>query len=281
MFKNLIFNSNKLVSMAEQLNDWAWLISRRNAFGLFVTDSDSQLDEDIAFLRQYIYARPCFLKNGTDIIPDAVFVCQRLEAAREARIKRKKHQKAHEKGVAGEQRLYHKIDYLPKESYHTIFDSQKHLYVHFENLSNELDCIVVSKQQRRVFILESKCWQGELRLQSDGRCKIVYPDHTIKNRPSPFSQVDEHRRLLEMILKKFDVAVTPIIVLTDFDSTFICEGNAEYPVRRLDDLLKTIESYDYGNPMSDDEYSKVLSQLSEHINFVPDNNELHRVSYKR
>lgn len=280
MFNSLNFNSNKLVPVADQLNDWAWFISRRYASGLFITGPDSQLDEDIEFLRQYIYARPCFLKIGTDIIPDAVFVCKRLEAAREARVKKRKYQKAFEKGLAGEQRLYHKIAYLPRESYHAIFDSQKHLYVHFENLINELDCIVVSKQQRRAFILESKCWQGELRLQSDGRCKVVYPNHTLKNRPSPFSQVDEHRRLLEMILDKFDIAITPIIVLTDYNSTFSCDGNAKYPVRRLDELLETIESYDCGNPMSDDEYSEVLSQLSEHINFVPENNELHRF-YKR
>lgn len=262
----------ELVSMATELNRIVDCMMIRYGFtgtNLEFIDTD-KLILDEKFLSTYIKCKSDFESLGICINRHSLDVLVNIQKELKIRKGKARYEAALKAGVEGEQLLSHKVKYLPSNDYSVFTNKGQHMYIKFNDLSNEVDCMVLSRNQRRLFVLESKYWHGTLHRYSNQCWKRTSSNNTEYEIPSPFSQLENYQRLLEQLLSDYDILVSPILVLTNpVGGQFIDDSiePCKYPIIHLYDLLDHIDSYLDRTPMDDDEYYGAISFLTEHIDY--------------
>ncbi len=261
---------NNLFCMAQELHRIVYfMVIRYGITGRHLEYSTTErLEADEQFLSRYVDGRDHFRTLGTDINRHSQLLLENIRKELKSRRGRARYEAALKSGLEGELQLHHKVSYLPQKDFKIFGNPGQHMYVHFNALHNELDCMVLSRKQKRLFLIESKKWAGTLYHHSDDTWESLVSGKRIK-RKSPFLQLQDHERLLGNLLDGYGITISPVLVITDPLGRFVNENpdSLEYPVLRLVELLKHLESYG-GDVMANDEFDIVVKLISESIDFV-------------
>lgn len=146
---------------------------------------------------------------------------------------------------ANEQRIFHNVIF--KDPFGT------------QNLTHEIDRIIV--RRNGVFCIEDKAWKGKVYgFEDDGPWRqVLGKKHTIRSHPSPISQNDTHKKVLEQILdERTENYVIPVVVMT--------ENNSPLPngkkVINEQDLKRFLNTHSSVNPpWNEEQFLTICSRI--------------------